>query len=236
MKVSVCMAVYGFSPFLMSQLDSILNQTRPINEIVVVEDFSGLDSPREFIHDKINATDIKLKYIQLARNVGPFEAFRHAVSASTGDVLIFSYQDDIWKTRRVEKALEKHVFASVVVVQAQIFYSDQSFKKRLLYQQSPSFNFFILLFKNSIVGATFSIDGNFARSLSKFSFSPMHDWFLVFMSAFFHKKFLYISDVLVFYRRHPNTVTGRTKNSLLTKIKFRFQLIYSFLRFLLNHK
>ena len=42
------MTVFGRSNFLLQQLESILNQTVKINELIVVEDFSGAESPLGF--------------------------------------------------------------------------------------------------------------------------------------------------------------------------------------------
>ena len=50
MKISVAFIVYNGSQYLRTQLDSILAQTRKVDEIVVVEDAS-LDNTKEILQE-----------------------------------------------------------------------------------------------------------------------------------------------------------------------------------------
>ena len=43
------MTVFSYSKFLDEQLDSIVNQTEKIDELVIVEDYSGEKSPKDYI-------------------------------------------------------------------------------------------------------------------------------------------------------------------------------------------
>ena len=47
--ISVCMTVFSHSKFLDEQLDSIINQTEKIDELIIIEDYSGGISPKDYI-------------------------------------------------------------------------------------------------------------------------------------------------------------------------------------------
>ena len=88
-SISVCMSIYGFCEYLPAQLESIVSQTISIDELVVVEDYSELDSPYDYMGAICEEHSIELKYIKLETNVGPAEGFRQAICASSGDIIYF---------------------------------------------------------------------------------------------------------------------------------------------------
>ena len=162
-SISVCMTVFGRSKYLLHQLESILNQTVKINELIVVEDFSGAESPQNLIRGICSEHEIKLNYNKLDENVGPPEAFRLAISKSSGDIIFLSDHDDVWNLDRIEKVIPYHMEATLVLSNG-LIHEDNKKDKRLY--EKLEFNLFKIIKKNEFIGATFSIDGNFARHLS----------------------------------------------------------------------
>jgi glycosyltransferase involved in cell wall biosynthesis len=106
MKVSVVMAVHNGQSFLPVQLDSILsNNTRP-NEIIIVDDASSDDS-RTVIKDHQRKWPM-IKLIQNDRNIGSTNSFFKGVFETSGDVVLFSDQDDQWSQEKISTIL--HAF------------------------------------------------------------------------------------------------------------------------------
>lgn len=231
-SISVCMSVFGKSKYLSSQLESIINQTVKIDELIVVEDFSGKESPKKLIQETCSLKNIKLVYFKLRRNAGPHESFRLAISNSNGDIIFLADHDDIWSLDRVEKVIPYHD-KSILVLSNGLFYEKNKPEKRIY--KNLEFNIFKVIERNKFIGATFSIEGNFARNLSKFlSFYPMHDW-VIYLASLLLKKNIHLTDEdLFFYRRHSETYTGRKKNGLIRKLQYRLFIIKNLFVILLS--
>ncbi len=102
-KVSVVVCTYNGAKYLCDQLDSILNQTYPIYEIIVQDDKSTddtckivLDYQRKFHNIKLYKNDVQ-KW--------PSMNFATAFKCATGDVIAPCDQDDIWLPHKIEKLL-----------------------------------------------------------------------------------------------------------------------------------
>ena len=236
LNISVCMTVFAQSKYLKEQLSSILSQTKKIDELVILEDFSGKNSPRDYIEKFCLKENVKLLYEKCKINIGPAECFRKAISMSNGDVIFLSDHDDIWHQDRVREAMLFHNHNDLVVVNGHKFKTNSdatlvsSNKNNKIYQ-NIKLNIFKLILSNQIIGATISLKGNIARLLaSKINFYPMHDWILVISFLVLNKKIKYIDQDLISYRRHEETFTGNKKNNFLNKIKFRFVILYTILR------
>jgi glycosyltransferase involved in cell wall biosynthesis len=227
--VSVCMSVYGFSEYLPAQIESIIAQSTKIDEIVVVEDFSGLVSPADYLKEIFSANNIRLVYLKLPVNVGPAEGFRLAISASSGDVIYLCDHDDIWEPNRVENTIGHHAESSLVIANGAVFNSECTVQPSSIYSQL-NMSFVGNLFKNEAVGATLSVDGTFARELSNaISFYPMHDWVITSFSLLTQRPIAFVDECLIHYRRHSGTFTGVVNTSIYTKIKYRSFLLISLL-------
>ena len=234
-SISVCMTVFGVSPYLHEQLRSISVQSYKISELVVVEDCSGCPSPKSLLDDFCSQNNIKFVYRHMEVNVGPADAFRLACLDSTGDIVVFCDHDDIWMPDRVARAVDKHQFSKLVYCNGLLFRDPTDLTKThncpKIYDSAISSSLWSILQVNMLVGATISIDGDLVRSVAlRFGFQPMHDWSLSAYCALKRTSIYFIKEPLIMYRRHSNTFTGRKKTSFFRKLTFRTNL----LRFLLN--
>lgn len=101
-RISVCMASYRGAHYVRDQISSILKELGPHDELVIVDDASPdntVDVIREF-------TDPRIRLIQNARNAGYVRTFEKAITASRGQFIFLSDQDDVWVPGRVENMLE----------------------------------------------------------------------------------------------------------------------------------
>jgi glycosyltransferase involved in cell wall biosynthesis len=90
MRISTIMPVYNTERYVAAALDSVLSQTLPPNEIIVVDDGSTDKTP-EVLRDY--ATRVR---IMRQDNRGAAHALNVAVAAATGDALAFLDADDLW--------------------------------------------------------------------------------------------------------------------------------------------
>lgn len=91
-RVSVCMATYNGEAYLAAQLDSILAELEPQDDLVIVDDASS-DGTVALLE---TITDPRVTVHARAENRGYVRTFEEALSRATGDVLMLSDQDDVW--------------------------------------------------------------------------------------------------------------------------------------------
>lgn len=95
--VSVIIPFYSHLDWLYEAIESVLAQTYPIHEIILVNDGSKEDLT-EFL-DKYGKRIIYLKQ----ENAGPAAARNNGIRHATGDYIAFEDSDDIWMPTKVEK-------------------------------------------------------------------------------------------------------------------------------------
>ena len=118
--MSIAMCTYNGAEFLAAQLESILAQTRPPDEIVVCDDGST-DDTRALLEDFSKRAPIKLRFNET--NLGTVKNFEQAIGLCTGDVIALSDQDDIWredKLQLIEEAFNRNPAAGLVFSDAEI--------------------------------------------------------------------------------------------------------------------
>ena len=103
--VSVALCTFRGEPYLAAQVDSILAQTRPPQELVVFDDASpdGTWALLDSFAPRIRAAGIRLVMHRNAVNVGYIANFEQALRATTGDVVFLCDQDDIWHPTKIER-------------------------------------------------------------------------------------------------------------------------------------
>lgn len=102
-KISVAMATFNGSRYIEEQLQSILEQTRQPDEVIIRDDRSDDDTTdkiRHFIEN--NDLQEKWKLIVNEENTGWQKNFYEALKQTSGDVIFFSDQDDIWLPDKIK--------------------------------------------------------------------------------------------------------------------------------------
>jgi len=102
-KVSVVMCTRNGEKYLKEQMESIVNQTFPIYEMIIQDDCST-----DHTMDILRNYEKRYAFIQVFRNEkqkGINENFFSALSRATGDYMAISDQDDIWETDKIEQQM-----------------------------------------------------------------------------------------------------------------------------------
>lgn len=107
MKVSVAMATYNGANYIEEQLDSILKQTRAVDELIICDDCSR-DNTVTIVENFIIRHHLKSKWsIEVnEKNLGFGSNFFHAITKTSGEIIFFCDQDDIWTLDRVQAMTE----------------------------------------------------------------------------------------------------------------------------------
>ena len=99
MKISAVIPAYNSAEFLKEAIDSILQQSCPVDEIIVVDDGST-DKTQQIAESFGN----QITYIKQA-NQGPSAARNKGILAAEGDWIAFLDADDQWTANKIERQL-----------------------------------------------------------------------------------------------------------------------------------
>ena len=111
-RVSVVITAYNSEAFIADAITSVLNQSRAVDEIVVVDDGST-DGTRQVVSE---FADQGIKYV-LQPNSSAGAARNRGIRETSGDFIAFLDADDYWlpeKTRLQTQHLETHPNAALV--------------------------------------------------------------------------------------------------------------------------
>lgn len=108
MKISIVLCTYNGKKYIIEQLESLKNQTRIPDEVLIFDDLS-MDGTPDIISEyiKINKLNWELKINQT--NKGWKRNFTDAFKQTRGDIIFCCDQDDIWypnKIKVMEEALK----------------------------------------------------------------------------------------------------------------------------------
>ncbi|WP_210463741.1 glycosyltransferase [Rufibacter roseolus] len=102
--VSIICLCYNHSAFLREALDSVLAQTYPNLDILVVDDLST-DHSVGIIEEYVQRYP-QIRFIQHAKNLGNCASFNEALQLSQGDFIIDFATDDVLHPERVARQVE----------------------------------------------------------------------------------------------------------------------------------
>ncbi|MGI8566739.1 MAG: glycosyltransferase [Pyrinomonadaceae bacterium] len=97
---SVIISSYNYGHFLDATIESVLAQTYPAREIIIIDDGSTDNSA-----EVAGAFGKRVKFVA-QKNQGVCVARNNGAKLATGDVLAFLDSDDIWLPRKLEQQVE----------------------------------------------------------------------------------------------------------------------------------
>jgi len=213
------MTTYNGQRFLKEQLDGMLAQSRPVDELVVCDDCSA-DNTVNILNEFASAAPFPVKVVVNKENLGSTGNFEKAMSLCAGDIMILCDQDDIWLPDKV-KVLEKvfaanddcgMVFTDAMVIdernnpQGRLWARfDFGKKEQKVLKRGGGLRFFVK--GNVVTGATAAVTRAFFEEAVPFPEKFVHDHWLAMVAAL--KGKLFFSDaVTVNYRRHLSQQLG----------------------------
>lgn len=125
-KISVIIPNYNYADFIIERIDSVLFQTYPIYELIILDDAST-DNSVEVINKKIEQikkdyTDIKVTFAPNKKNSGGcvFSQWQKGLKLATGDYIWIAEADDSCDSHFLETAMKNFSEHKKLV----LFYSD----------------------------------------------------------------------------------------------------------------
>lgn len=97
-RISVCLASYNGAAHVREQVDSILADLGPDDEVVVVDDASR-DGTVALLE---GLADPRIRIVRSGNNQGHVKTFERAIGEATGEIIMLSDQDDVWPRGRTD--------------------------------------------------------------------------------------------------------------------------------------
>ena len=124
--LSVALCTYNGERYIREQLESILNQTLLVDEIVVCDDGSS-DKTLQIVEQIKTQTSIEIRVYCNETNHGVCKNFQKAINMCHGDIVFLSDQDDVWMPEKVDTVVRhfnQHPLHQVVFTDATLIDGD----------------------------------------------------------------------------------------------------------------
>lgn len=221
--LSVAICTYNGSLYIQKQLDSILSQDLPVDEIIICDDDSSDDTLKIITSIANKNGTIKWVIERNPSSLGVTKNFEKALSLCTGDLIFLSDQDDVWmsnKTSKIVDYFEKHGDVNLVFTNAELIDESGSLKtdktlfdacglSQLKEQWNLGLQFEIENVIQRLLGATFALRREFVKACLPFDckLNNYHDGQLAMNSVVQNCNGM-IDECLIQYRIHGNNVVG----------------------------
>lgn len=240
-RLSVVVAAYNGAPFIEEQLDSILNQTYPVDELLIRDDGSK-DNTVEVVEKWIeNHPDFPARLIVGDQNLGYIGNFAELLTQATGDWIFLCDQDDRWHVDKVEKmiAAAQEVPNAKLIASSFEFMNQEGEVYHLPLNEGWSNQNLIpwlvenpgglnkvtkdqMLLHNYFQGCAMMIRKELGEDYDhRHDFHLPHDWFLALLASV-SDDLWYLDLPLFDYRIHHSNTTGLPQAKKETKwLRFR---------------
>ena len=225
-KVSIAMAVYNGEKYLKEQIDSIIQQLLPQDEIIISYDGST-DNTLNLIKEYASK-DHRIRYYKNDIKPGVVKNFENAVIHCSGEIIFYSDQDDIWMPDKIEKVLNKFEDPNVTVV-----IHDSSLTDGELNITHPSTfklrNGNTSLIKNlirlSYIGCCLAFRSDMRKVVLPIpTIYRSHDWWTGSICSCYGKMEK-IDEALILHRLHDNNATPVKRPLLRYQLSVRWIII-----------
>jgi glycosyltransferase involved in cell wall biosynthesis len=206
------MATHNGGRFIAQQLESILRQLEPEDELIISDD-SSTDDTTDIIR---SFRDGRIRLFEGNTFYDPTFNFENALKNASGDIIALSDQDDVWLDGKVD-AIRSAVDVStdryfMVILNGLIVEERENSRPRTIAEQTGAKNGLLRnLFDSSYIGCCMAFKRElldlalpFPGSLSR------HDWWLGLLNEIYGTV-RFVDTLTIQYRRHDATVTDLPK-------------------------
>jgi glycosyltransferase involved in cell wall biosynthesis len=224
------MAAYNGEKYLPEQMRSIISQLDQNDELVISVDPS-VDQTEE-IARSFAKNDNRIQ-VYKGPGMGVIKNFENALKHVSGEYIFLSDQDDVWNEEKISTCLTalKSKRISAVIHDAFLTNENLEVKQGTVYRGKFCSGAFCNIIKNRYIGCCMVIKQKVLTAALPFPINlPMHDQWLG-LIADRMGEVVFVDTPLVYYRRHAQTVTGRTRANTLVRLKWRISITIDYLKF-----
>ncbi|MEC4885919.1 MAG: glycosyltransferase family 2 protein [Scytonema sp. PMC 1070.18] len=220
MKVSVLINNYNYHNFVFEAVNSVIKQSIPVDEIIVVDDKSTDDSV--LILKENFADNPKIKLVLKEENQGQLSSFNDGFKASQGDIICFLDADDIYTENYIQEIVnfyKENPECDFLFCSAELFGNEERIASCYNKNRDLGITRIITLYKKVWVGhrtSTLSMRRCVLEQLLPIPY--LEDWriraddCLVYGASIVQARKFYLAQPLVKYRVHGNNGHyGRSK-------------------------
>lgn len=209
--VSVVLAAYNGERFLEQQIDSILDQTYPNLELIIVDDCSSDNTPA--ILNKYVQRDTRVKVFANSQNLGYVRNFEKGLLLASGDYIAPSDQDDIWMDNKISLLMKEMGDHEIVYCNSELIDDNGNSLHKKLSDIKRLLSFDNCL--NYAIGGTAPGHGMIVTKqligrCIPFPTMIPHDYWLAFVATC-RMPIKFVDIPLVKYRQHTQNVFGAVK-------------------------
>lgn len=230
--ITVCMATRNGGRFIQRQLDSILPQLGPDDELIISDD-SSTDDTTDIIK---SLGDQRIKLLEHNKFFSPVRNIENALFHAGGDIIVLSDQDDVWLDNKVSVIL-KHLDEmpsriALISLDGSVVDEQEAVTFESLFTKiGAGPGLFKNIFNNTYMGCCLA----FKRELLEVALPfpkhiPMHDMWLGLLAEI-HGKVRFVPEKTILYRKHSASVTEFAIRFMpVTQIKRRWHLTYNLVK------
>lgn len=235
-RLSVCMPVYNGAAWLPEQLDSILVQLGPSDELVINDDGSSDDTFQ--ILKAYQQRDKRIQLLPAKRFGSVVYNLEYILTAAKGEYILLSDQDDVWLPEKVNHMLAALAEHALVVHDCLVVdCNKQTIHPSFFEAHGSGVGRLKNFIRNGYLGCCMGFRRNLLHTALPFPKNlAMHDIWLGNVAAWWYDVH-FISDKLIYYRRHGNNASSASEtsnNSRLRQLKLRIKLAVQLFKRLLR--
>jgi glycosyltransferase involved in cell wall biosynthesis len=234
--ISIVMCTYNGARYVTEQLRSFQAQTRPPDEVLVLDDVST-DNTLALVRHFAADCNFEVKVLQNEKNLGYASNFARALELATGDIIFFSDQDDVWLPTKIEEFLKSFaarpgvqlVSSDALLVGEDLeplgstlwSYLRMDAGVQATLSSRGGFEY-MMQRPNTFCGNSMAIAASFRNHILPIPEGTPHDtWIGLLATAACSVSLL--PTPLIKYRQHRTQVSGSKAPSLLNKMQKRWQ-------------
>ncbi|MBD7955799.1 glycosyltransferase [Stenotrophomonas sp. Sa5BUN4] len=233
-RVGVVLCAFNGERHLATQLDSILGQTRSVDEIVLADDAST-DATAAILAafaQRARRQGVSVLLLENQRTLGCVQNFAAALQRATADIILLCDQDDRWHPTRVQDCLgpfaadhsllllhadARLVDATGTVMSASLFDTLRIHPAEISLERS-ALPVDALLLRNVVTGATCALRRELLALAMPMPSAWLHDEWLALIAAL-HGGLDVQRAASIDYRQHAGNHIGARRETLLQRIR-----------------
>ncbi|MGD1909659.1 MAG: glycosyltransferase family 2 protein [Rivularia sp. (in: cyanobacteria)] len=212
MKISVLINNYNYQDYVVDSIESVLNQSHPVDEIIVVDDKST-DNSVEILQENFGDRE-KVKLVLKDKNEGQLSSFNEGFLASKGDMIFFLDADDLYKENYIAEAVKfykENPKCDFLFCSAEVFGNEERIANCYENTRDLGYSKIVTLYKKVWIGHRTSTVSMRRSVLEKFLPIPyLEDWrvraddCIIYGASIVGARKFYLDLPLVKYRAHGN--------------------------------
>lgn len=209
-SVSIVMCTYQGAAFVKAQVHSILAQTYPLHEFIILDDAST-DGTFALLQD-LARLDTRIQLYRNEKNIGYNANFEKGIRMASGEYIAIADQDDIWEPEKISKMMDALQPATALIYCDSVRFTTTPPKhpqpnKRNRRIEGKDPEFFAMF--NTVSGHASIAKRAFVLSTLPFPEKVYYDWWLA-VQATVSGGIQFLPFIGVYQRMHDQNITIQT--------------------------